>query len=135
MKIISKLLSISLLILFLGSMFGILFHSSSHINMSDNMGMQNCPFMAHDSALCTMDLTSHVNAWKTTFLAIIPTFNIVFIALGALIFIVSFTSYLFSKSRYPTKIIFNCTQGYKNNFIYRPLQDLFSQGILHPKLF
>jgi len=133
MKIVAKILSITILTLFLGAMFSSLLHTPSHMGMSGDIEMTNCPFMSHDSALCEMNLASHVGAWKTTFLAIIPILNILLMSLGSLVLIISFTSNIFSRSKYIEPRIFNYIK--ECTFIYRPLQNLFSQGILHTKLF
>jgi len=132
MKVISKLLSIFLITLFLGAMLLSLLHTSSHMKMSSESGMENCPFMAHDSGLCSMNLTNHINAWKTTFLAVVPIINIF---LASLVLVSIFTSNIFSRLKYYILILRKHIKEGLYTFTYRRFQDLFSKGILHPKLF
>jgi hypothetical protein len=122
-----------LMILFLGVMFGGLFHMSSNMDMG--MGMSDCPFMSSEEVLCSMSFGDHISAWKSTFLSVIPTLTLLMFAVGVAAFIASVAPNLLLKRRYVEPILRNYIQERTYTFSYRPLQELFSNGILHPKLF
>ncbi|MDC1205654.1 hypothetical protein N8083_02290 [Candidatus Pacebacteria bacterium] len=132
---ITKILSAILLVLFLGTMFFSLFHVSSGMEMSGTMGMSDCPFMSHEEVLCSMNFTDHISAWKTAFLSITPTLTILLLAAGTIALIASIAPNLLLKPRYAIPILRKHIQERTYTFSYRPLQELFSNGILHPKLF
>jgi hypothetical protein len=112
-------------------MFLGLLHTPSDMDMSSSAGMSDCPFTAHDNVICGMSFTNHISVWKTTFLSVLPTLTLLLIAAGTAILIVFFNPRL----KYSTLRSFIYIKEYTYTFTYRPLQDLFSQGILHPKLF
>lgn len=122
-----------LLVFFLGTMFFSLFHVSSGMEMSG--GMSDCPFMSHDEVLCSMTLTDHLSAWKTAFLSISPTLTMLMLTVGAVALVVSVAPNLLFKRRHFIPIPNRLVRERTYSFSYRPLQELFSNGILHPKLF
>ena len=130
-----KLLSGLILTLFLGTMFMGLFHVSSTMDMSGGMGMSDCPFMSHDEVLCSMSFTDHLSAWKTAFLAVSPTLTLLILAAGAVALVASVAPNLLFKQNHAIPILRKHIQERVYTFSYRPLQELFSAGILHPKLF
>ena len=119
----------------MGAMFVSLFHVPASMDMSGGMGMSDCPFMSHDEVLCSMSYTDHLSAWKTAFLAISPTLTLLLLAVGAVALVASVAPNLLFKPRYSIPILHRYIQERIYTFSYRPLQELFSAGILHPKLF
>ncbi len=126
-----KAISGIVLVFLLGAMFVSLFHMSMGMDMSG--GMSDCPFMAHEEVLCPMNLADHIDAWKTAFVAIAPT--IVFLLTVTVAFIVSVAPFLFRPKRNTIPILYRQFLQRRYSYSYRPLQELFSNGILHPKLF
>jgi hypothetical protein len=128
-----KILSATILLFILGTMFVSLFHMSANMDMS--MGMTDCPFMSHDEVICPMNLADHIGAWKSVFLAVAPTITLFLAAAGLLATAVTVAPNVLRISKrilckqycYPPERTYT--------FSYRPLQELFSKGILHPKLF
>lgn len=118
----------------LGAMFVSLFHMSSGMDMTG--GMSDCPFMSHEEVLCPMNVADHIGAWKSAFLAIAPTIVLLLTAAAAVAVVVSIAPHLLRRRFKPIPVLGEsylreCTYS----FVYRPLQELFSNGILHPKVF
>jgi len=121
-----------LLLFLLGTMFTSLFHMT-HMDMS--MGMVDCPFMMPGEGICPMDLAEHVGAWKTAFQSVIPTLVLLLVSAGMATLVASVAPNLLRRvlyflppphSRLPMQIY---------TFSHRPLQELFSNGILNPKVY
>lgn len=119
---------------FVGSLFFSLLHLASGMTMDGSMS--DCPYMSHEAALCPMNLLDHIDAWKASFVSIAPTF---FTLAGLLMFAIvaaSVAPNLLRKVRvWLLKVTIHRHPAYSARFIVRPLQELFSNGILHPKLF
>jgi hypothetical protein len=117
----------------LGAMFVSLFHMS-HMDM--HAGMVDCPFMQHQDTICPMSLADHLGAWKDIFLAVVPA--VLFLLVGAS-FITNIDSIAPNLLRkivlYQIPILERQLTERVYTFVQRPLQDLFSNGILHPKVF
>lgn len=129
MKVVAGLV----LTFLLGAMFVSLFHMSTDMDMTG--GMSDCPFMSHEEVLCPMSLADHIGAWKSAFLAIMPTI-ILFLSLAGMAAIVVSIAPNLLTSRYkqiPIRHRFFRERVY--TYSYRPLQELFANGILHPKVF
>lgn len=133
MKTAGKILSLTLLVLFIGTMFFSLFHMSTGMNMSG--GMSDCPFMSHEEVVCSMNLTDHIGAWKSAFVSIIPTFTLLLLVVVTLVAIVSIAPNLLKKIQCISPPSHRWIHKWSYTFSHRPLQELFSNGILHPKLF
>lgn len=116
--------------LLLGAMFVSLFHMSG--SMDAHGGMSDCPFMVHEEAICPMNLSDHLSAWKSAFLAVMPA--IVLLLVGALGFALV-APFLLLQRLQPIPIQKRELRERTYSFSYRPLQELFSNGILHPKIF
>ena len=129
----TKILSLLLLIFFLGTMFFSLFHMSMGMDMSD--GMTNCPLMSHGESICPMNLADHMGAWKSAFLSASPTLMLLFALAGVAVLVTSIAPNLLLKVQYSPPPLYRCVRERICTFSYRPLQKLFSNGILHPKLF
>jgi len=126
-----KFLSGTILMFLLGAMFVSLFLMSTGMDMSS--GMSDCPFMAHEEVLCPMKFTEHIHAWKNAFLATTPIIML-FISMMALL--IALVAPFLVASKIKTVAILGKQFILKRyTYSYRPLQELFSNGILHPKLF
>ncbi len=129
MKVIAGLI----LTFLLGAMFVSLFTMSMDMGMAG--GMSDCPFMSHDEVLCPMSLIDHIAAWQSAFLAVAPTIILLLIGAGAVALVVSLAPHLIAPRYKPIPILPRMLRERTYSFSYRPLQELFSNGILHPKLF
>jgi branched-subunit amino acid permease len=128
-----KIIASTILFFLLGTMFFSLFHMSMGMDMSD--GMTNCPFMERGEVICPMNLADHMGAWKSVFLSVAPTLTLLLTAAGMAVFVVSIAPNLLRRISYPALLLPRWLRYKIYTFSYRPLQELFSSGILHPKLF
>ena len=120
--------------IFLSVMFLSLFHMPVGMDMSGSMS-SDCPFMSHEEVICSMSTLDHLTAWKSAFMAVLPSLTLLLLVIAAVVPILSVAPNLLQRQRYrtvlPTRYLSERTYSYS----YRPLQELFSNGILHPKLF
>jgi hypothetical protein len=130
---VTRILSITLLTFFLGTMFFGLFHMSMGMDMSE--GMSDCPFMSHEEVICPMNLADHIGAWKSVFLSVAPTLTLLLAVAGIAVFVVSVAPNLLRMTQYASPLLHRYLRTRTYTFSYRPLQELFSNGILHPKLY
>ena len=130
----NKLAGGILLAVFLSVLSLSLFHMPA-----DGMAMSGetsgCPFMTHEATLCTMSIFDHFGAWKSAFLAIVPIFTLILSALAGAIILFAQAPNLLAQQRYRTPPLPKYLVERTYSFSYRPLQELFASGILHPKLF
>jgi hypothetical protein len=105
------------------SVFSIL-HTShmSHMHMATSP-MADCPYMPGEQGLCTMNLFDHASAWQQFSSAFFPTLTLVLLS------VVVFLTIRF----YPPPLRYAYT--HRRGPPVRLYQELFSQGILHTKLF
>lgn len=97
--------------------------------------MSNCQFMTHEEVVCPMDLADHIGALKSVFLAAAPTLVLLLIVTSAVAFVASVAPHFLSPRGRPIPILNRQLRERTYSFSYRPFQELFSNGILHPKLF
>ena len=133
MSRVNKILSVVLLTFFLGTMFFSLFHMSMGMDMSG--GMTDCPFMSHGEVVCPMNFADHVGAWKSAFSSIVPILTIVFTLVGTLTLATAIAPNLMLRVKFFVRILYKQILERTYTFSHRPLQELFSSGILNPKLF
>lgn len=128
-----KIASISVLVIFISVLFASLFHMSTGMGMEGKMG--DCPFMEIGEVICPMDFAGHIEAWKAAFASVVPTiFTLILIAGTAIAFTLPIP-FLFKNKRKPIPIRLHTLRTRTYSYTYRPLQELFSNGILHPKVF
>lgn len=115
-------------------MFIGLFSVATSMDMEHRHGMSDCPFMTHGEVVCAMSVTDHLNAWKATFLGTMPTtvivLSVVLVAF-ALLQVPRLLVPLWRSVYIPHRQLRERTYS----FLLRPLQELFSNGILHTKVF
>ena len=120
-------------LLFLGAMFGGLFHMAG---MEMSGGMTDCPYMSQQETICAMSVSEHLGAWQSTFTSIAPTLFTILGLLFVAVVVGQIAPNLLQKVGLALKRISSIRSGSRDfNFVARPLQELFSSGILHPKLF
>lgn len=101
---------------------------------SMDMPMPGCPFTTGFSVVCSMNPIEHIEAWQHMFTAIPGTLAFVLL-LSALLVLVS--KILDTFFRLPCLSTLSQIQPRQTQyfFIRNYLQEFFSRGILHPKLF
>lgn len=117
----------------LGAMFLSLFSMSSGMDMTGSMS--DCPFMSHGEVLCPMNVADHIGAWQSVFQAIAPAMVLLLAVAVAVASVASVAPHLLLPRFKPIPILERSLHERTYSFSYRPLQELFSNGILHPKLF
>ncbi len=127
-----KVVCITLFMFVMGSMFMGLFNMS---HMDITVGMSECPYMAHEQVLCPMNLADHIDAWKSIFLSTISVLTLLIGAAGMTVLIISVAPNLLGRNFYVLQCLCRWLKSKIYTFSYRPLQELFSNGILHPKLY
>ena len=130
----NKVVGGMLLAVFLSVLSLSLFHMPA-VGMDMSGDTSGCPFMAHEATLCSMSVLDHVGAWKSAFLAVVPGFTLLLSVLVGAIVLLSVAPNLLVKQKYRTPPLPKKLTERTYTFSYRPLQELFSSGILHPKLF
>ena len=134
-KVGGVLLTLGLVAFLMIGFFGFS-HSSMAMGEDGNMTMSNCPFMSGQAAVCNMDPLEHIAAWQSMFTSIpSQTGSTLILMLLAALALAFLWTHLW---RPPI----DCTYTPSRFFVRRdyippvsPLQELFSSGILNPKLF
>lgn len=130
----NKVLGGMLLVAFLSVLSMSLFHMPT-VGMDMSGDTSGCPFMTHEATLCSMSVLDHVGAWKSAFLAVVPGFILLLLVLVGAIVLLAVAPNLLVKQKYRILPLLKNTTERTYSFSYRPLQELFSNGIIHPKLF
>lgn len=112
---------------FLASLFTFSGDMNGHATMSD------CLFTSQSDTVCAMDMVAHITAWETAFMAIV-VLGTFYIGRIRSVFYVSPFSFL--SHIVPKQAPIDCSVLERSQCsIHKPFQELFSKGILHPKLF
>lgn len=127
-----KIASIGIFAIFISVLFTSLF--AMPVGMDMEGGMSDCPFMEVGEVICPMDFADHIGAWKAAFVSIVPNIFIL-IAAGAVLLLTVSAPVLFGNKGKPIPVRLHISPPQTYSHICRPLQELFSKGILHPKLF
>lgn len=128
-------LGILLAFFFLASYFGAV---TIHTNMDSDGSMSGC-VMPGMATLCKMDPLEHIATWQSMFTAV-PSQNDILLLLASLLALALGALFLTHRSIAPPKVAPALQQKlfsyYKQRIpIIHPLQEAFSNGILHPKIF
>ena len=120
--------------IFLSVMFLSLFHMPVGMDMSGGMS-SDCPFMSHEEVICLISTLDHLTAWKSAFLAVLPSLTLLLLVAAVIVLVLSVAPNLLQRQRYRVTQPIHYRKERIYSYSYRPLQELFSNGILHPKLF
>jgi hypothetical protein len=82
-----------------------------------------------------MNLADHIGAWKSVFASVAPTLTLLLAVIGVAVSIASIAPNLLRRIQYPSPPLCRWKEARIYTFSYRPLQELFSNGVLHPKLY
>lgn len=134
-KLVRILLALGIAAFLLTGFLG-LSRFSMNMNMDGNMTMSDCPFM-NGMTICNMNILDHIATWQNMFAHILPQHNST--AVFLLLLSLSLVTVGWIKRQYLSP------EDHFNQFSYlsdseyvpivKPLQDLFQNGILNPKLF
>lgn len=129
-----KFLTLLLSSVFLVVMFGSLFHLSMGMNMV--AGESGCPFMSAEENLCQMSVLEHLGLWQSNFQSIlIPLASFLGLLLAAATLITLAPNLLFSWQKLLSRLTILVKQRLSLTVPNHALQEMFSSGILNPKLF
>ncbi len=133
MKLSKRIIKIPLvLIVFWMLLFGL---SQMSMDMSMMDGKANCPFGGHSMAICQMNPMEHIQEWQSMF-TMLPAQNTLLLLFVLFAFL--FIRKLYSRFSIPEPPLSypDNRAAYSQSFqIFDPLQELFSSGILNPKVF
>ena len=128
-----KIALLSLAFVFVGALFLSLFHMSTDMSMANHV--PGCPMMMKGGVVCQMDFNEHMSAWSELTLAVPMLLLLFFLIPLAKAFAVA-SSILFNQSALVSGfLVCNFYQKQFPTYIVRSFQELFSSGILHPKLY
>lgn len=113
-------------------LFGLLHFT---MDMNNDGGASMCPFM-NIAALCAMNPLTHITMWQNIFIASFPKEIFSLLAIILLTVLLVFTLRSFWHSSKTPPIFVRVLRRISQIFIARnALQEAFSNGILHPKIF
>ena len=129
----AKLLALFFIVVFLGVMFTSLFHLGGDMTMMT--GTSDCPFATHGEVVCAMGVGEHLGAWKSFFTAL-PQVAFSLLALLALATVFDSCAILFRQLAEVWELsLYSKRAKERHECIAHILTELFSNGILNPKLF
>ena len=111
-------------------------HFGMTMNMDGDMTMSDCPFMS-GIAICNMSILEHIATWQSMFAHIQQPQNpmlVLLFLLSVSLVMVGWIKRLYTPPKHSFK---QCTYFFNREhiLIIELLLDLFSNGILNPKLF
>lgn len=119
--------------------FGLFGMSHSTMNMSSDgsMTMSDCPLMSGQAVVCNMNPLEHISAWQSMFVTTLHQngSDLLVLVLVALALALVWTRLLWPRPRQNLTQAFSITRLQKARLPLPLLQELFSRGILNPKLF
>ncbi len=127
-----KITSLLLGLLLLGVMFGGIFHVSHEMSISNEQG--GCSFMSPTESVCSMTALDHITAWKNIYTTTVPALFTLSALLIFAIVLIALPPHVLKRNIYRLPQLFRYHYTHHYTFPHRPLQELFSSGILHPKL-
>jgi hypothetical protein len=100
------------------------------------MAMSNCPFMSGQAVVCNMNPLEHIAAWQSMFTTTFQqnSSTLILLLLAALALALVWTRTRWPSPARSLQPIFSIIR--RENYLPPPLlQELFSSGILNPKVF
>lgn len=118
------------------SVFG-MSHSTMNMGPDGSMTMSNCPFMSGQAVVCNMNPLEHIAAWQSMFATTLQQngTDLLALFLAALALALVWTRQLWGRPKRNLQPTFSVTQRSKETLPLPLLQELFSNGILNPKIF
>ena len=119
--------------IFVGTLFLSLFHISTDMSMTNHT--HGCPMLMEAGAICQMDYNEHLAIWLGVSLAT-PLLLLILLLLPFVKMVLP-VSELWFRQRLLVSIspVFHNHLKQRPNHTVRNLQELFSGGVLHPKLY
>ena len=129
-----RISAVLLAFVFVATMFlGSFFVSADLYQTSDSV---RCPLMTGETVVCQMDGGELLSAWQSKFLTIIPTLLTLLLAASLVAVSALLPTTPFQQLCKVWELAPICTYSERPlTFAVRSLQELFSSGILHPKLY
>lgn len=118
---------------------GLLGMSYSNMSMGPDgsMTMTNCPLMTGQAVVCNMNLLQHIAAWQSMFVTTLQQngSDLLALLLAALALTLIWTRLLRPKLQPEPALAFAVIKSREISLPSPLFQELFSSGILNPKLF
>jgi hypothetical protein len=93
-------------------------------------GMPGCPLMPAQAVICTMTAMDHIAAWQAMFTGLPQIASLALLALLAAYLLRPLAlAYAPPQTAQPARLV------RESSLLSSPLEQLFSRGILHPKLY
>lgn len=130
---VEKVSKIAVLLLLLALVFGFAGISHGAMSMHSEPMAGDCPF-APGAALCDMSVTAHLTAWGEAYVGI-PQEGSVLLLFALVAVVCAFAiTLLYTHARISDRFVY---VRRRTTYIEPPplLEQLFSNGILHPKLY
>lgn len=99
------------------------------------IGMTDCPFMSHEETICPMTALDHLTILRSIFETVLPSIVTLSLIIGIALVVYFYNTKLKPLFRFHTNTFLQWRASVTYCFSYRLYQDLFSRGVLNPKLF
>lgn len=112
-------------------------HSTMNMGPDGSMTMSDCPLMSGQAVVCNMNPLEHIAAWQSMFTGMLQqsSSDLLALLLTALGLALVWTKILWPRLDQEPRLAFAVVAG-RQNYLPPPLlQELFSNGILNPKVF
>lgn len=112
-------------------------HSTMNMGPDGSMTMSNCPFMSGQAVVCNMNPLEHIAAWQSMFVTTLQQNGSDLLALffAALALMLIGARLLRPKLQPETALAFSIIRSREVSLPLPLFQELFSNGILNPKVF
>lgn len=132
-----KVLIILGLVAFLSLGFFGMSHSTMNMGSDGSTTMSNCPFMSGQAVVCNMNPLEHIAAWQSMFVTTLQQngSDLLALFLAALALALVWTRLLRPKFLPEPALAFSVIRSRELALPSSLFQELFSNGILNPKLF
>lgn len=105
------------------------------MEMDKHGQMSPCPF-SMVTAICTMTFSEHISLWQSMFTTTLNNSGGILAALGSIIFAFYLVLKYLEKDRDKDLIAYKFyTHEHQKSFAFNKLIELFSRGILNPKIY
>ena len=112
-------------------------HSTMNMGPDGSMTMSNCPFMSGQAVVCNMNPLEHIAAWQSMFVTTLQQngSDLLALLLAALALAFVWTRLLWPKLEPEPAPAFSSIRRREISLPSPLFQELFSSGILNPKVF
>jgi len=125
MRAVQKIIVISI-----SAFFAVMSLAGVFLIQGINHQETGCPFMQGEQSMCPMSLSDHISAWQKMFVGVVSSVVGVVLAIVASLFFLKENYFSVLKTLAPPGIL----HAFRYFLLPSAYQDLFSNGILNPKI-